>query len=473
MWPGPVEYLYNGSAGNTQNPSVNLSTATANAVDNKAYVGVRWKYYYISGASTNGARIKLGNISVTSIAVSGNSIATGAIAGSPFCVTPTTGYNISVPFTYAPSGNFPTGATNFTAQLSNSAGIFTSPTVIGTIVSNGSGTQTISATLPANTGTGISYRIRVVSDVPAAIGSDNGTDLIIRLSPSDVTNTTALPANLSATIGWTLPSPCFTEVMVVAYTASIATLPTGNGSAYTANAVYGSGTNFLPGFVVYKGGGSSVTVTGLTNGTQYFFKIFTRYGTDWSGGIEVNCVPGDGTILKRGDFAVVGVNAACSSIDEISFVCFKDITLHTTLDLTDNGYARSITYPTSFGNTEGVIRCTRTGGTILAGTVITFQFNAGSGSCVSPDANWSFISVVPGGLFQLNSSGDQFFFMQGGTWNNGTLGSHNAQYVNGTVCYLVLIPRQRGFRMQTIRKNQDHIRFWIVTLYYEQEEQIL
>ena len=208
--PGPVEYVYNGTLPNSQTLSVNLSTATANAVDNRALVQVRWKYYYVSGVNTKGCQIRFDEDTISSSPISGNSIATSAVAGSPYCVTPTTGFNVSVPFTYAPGVNFTTGTTTFTAELSNSAGIFTSPTTIGTIVSNGSGSQTIAATLPANTGTGNAYRIRVTSDIPAATGSDNGTDLIIRLSPSDVTTTSALPANLSATIAWTLPSPCYT-----------------------------------------------------------------------------------------------------------------------------------------------------------------------------------------------------------------------------------------------------------------------
>ncbi len=108
---------------------------------------------------------------------------------------------------------------------------------------------------------------------------------------SDVTNPSASTDNLQSLVGWTNPS-CFTEVLVVARAgAANDGTPSGDGSAYSANATYGSGTPLGNGFVVYKSTGSSVLVTGLTNGTTYYFKIFTRIGTNWSSGVEVNATP--------------------------------------------------------------------------------------------------------------------------------------------------------------------------------------
>ncbi|MCX7744873.1 MAG: T9SS type A sorting domain-containing protein [Flavobacteriales bacterium] len=142
------------------------------------------------------------------------------------------------------------------------------------------------------------------------------------------------------------------------------------------------------------------------------------------------------TTLNRGDLLILGVNAnrngcdgATEGRDEISFVCFKDITSGTTIDFTDNGYERC--NPNQWGDTEGTIRATRTGGTITAGTVITFRFD-GNGHTehmgVSPDANWSFSSLNGGGnFFNLNNGGDQVYMMQGGTWTNPG-GSHDATY---------------------------------------------
>jgi hypothetical protein len=70
-----------------------------------------------------------------------------------------------------------------------------------------------------------------------------------------------------------------TNSVVVMSTDCTITDPT-DQTSYTANATFGSGTSTGAGdFVVYKGSGSSVTVTGLTNGTNYCFKIFEQNGT--------------------------------------------------------------------------------------------------------------------------------------------------------------------------------------------------
>ncbi|MBL7923097.1 MAG: T9SS type A sorting domain-containing protein [Bacteroidia bacterium] len=438
--PGPVEYVYVSAPSAAQTISVNLSTATANAVDNRPNMQLRWKYYYVSGFTASSNTLTLDEINVSSLANAGNSIATGIIGGSPFCVSPSTGSTVNVPFTYAPAAGFGAGSCTFTAELSNSAGQFTTPTTIGTLVSNASGTQSISAVLPPGLGTGTAYRIRVTSDVPAITGNDNGADLTIRLSPFDVTSATTNCLNNASTVSWALPAGCYDEIMVVARDlAPVTGTPSGNGSAYTPNTVYGSGTSFGGGYVVYRGAGTNVNITNLANSTVYYYKIWVRYGSEWSSGEEIFCTPGAGTLLKRGDFAIVGINAnngSCgfnSGADEISFVCFRDISTGTTLDLTDNGWQR--VQLNRWGNSEGTVRMTRTGATIPAGTIITIRFDgAGNGNAVTPDAAWSFININLWGTFNLNNGGDQIFFMQGGNWVSGANNAHDAIYT-GTVLF--------------------------------------
>lgn len=439
--PGPVEYVYNGSTANTQTLSVNLSQATANAVDNRANMQLRWKYYYVSGFGTQSCLLGVDEINVSSVPQTGNNISTNVITGSPFCVSLSAGAPVTIPFSYSPAAGFTSGSTIFTAELSNSAGQFTSPTILGTVFSNASGSQAINGFIPPGIGTGGFYRIRVISDVPAVTGNDNGSDLQILLCPFNVINPAAQGLNLSAAITWTLPPGCFDEIMVtcqplVPHSVS----PLGNGSAYTADAVFGAGTGFgAGGSVVYKGNGTNVTVTNLINGTLYYFKIWVRYGLQWSSGEEVFCTPGAGTLLKRGDFVVLGVNAndqTCSGgtgPDIISFMCFRDITTGTTLDITDNGWQRLL--PNRWGNSEGALRLTRTGGTLVSGTVVTIKIDNGAGTVLAPDPDWSFTNLNPFGPFNLNSGGDQFFFLQGGNWIPGTSnGSHDAQYT-GTVLF--------------------------------------
>src|ERR1051325_11032678 len=97
----------------------------------------------------------------------GQTITTGTVA-SPNC----SGSTMVV--SYSISGAFNAGNI-FTAQLSNGAGSFISPTHIGTLASTTAGT--INATIPSNTVTGTGYRIRVVSSNPPVTGSDNGSNV--------------------------------------------------------------------------------------------------------------------------------------------------------------------------------------------------------------------------------------------------------------------------------------------------------
>jgi hypothetical protein len=114
------------------------------------------------------------------INVSANSITTGAVSGSPFCSGIT---GVNVPFTYSPAGSFPSGGScTFTAQLSDETGDFSSATNLQSVVSNASGSQSISVTIPGATTAGSGYRIRVVSNSPSITGSDNGSNLSVTSS---------------------------------------------------------------------------------------------------------------------------------------------------------------------------------------------------------------------------------------------------------------------------------------------------
>jgi autotransporter-associated beta strand protein len=134
------------------------------------------------------------------------------------------------------------------------------------------------------------------TDLTFATGSKTGTSnasgtkTIIDCTPADVTSVAASSANQSSVLTWANPS-CYDEILIVAALASNTGTPSGNGSAYTGNLAYASGTALGNGFVVYKGSTSSQTVTGLTNGTPYFYKYFTRRGTTWTSGTEVSATP--------------------------------------------------------------------------------------------------------------------------------------------------------------------------------------
>ncbi|MEZ4757816.1 MAG: T9SS type A sorting domain-containing protein [Flavobacteriales bacterium] len=98
-------------------------------------------------------------------------INTAGPAGTSFCA----GDGFSLPFTVP--GTFSAGNT-FTAQLSDAAGSFANPVAIGSVAGTTNGT--IACTIPPATPAGTGYRVRVVSSIPATIGTPNGVDLTVQ-----------------------------------------------------------------------------------------------------------------------------------------------------------------------------------------------------------------------------------------------------------------------------------------------------
>lgn len=87
----------------------------------------------------------------------------------------------------------------------------------------------------------------------------------------------------SISINWTAGSGSNSLVIARANNANF-TPPT-NGIAYTANSVFGQGTQLMKtagSYVVYNGTGSTVNITGLTPGTTYFFRVYSFNGSGTS-----------------------------------------------------------------------------------------------------------------------------------------------------------------------------------------------
>ena len=102
-----------------------------------------------------------------------NSITTGTVTGAPFnveCATPLTASG-TVDFTSTGTFN---GPNVYTAQLSDAAGSFASPTDIGTLASTAN-SGTINITIPSNLATSSNYVIRIISDDPSTIGTTSAS----------------------------------------------------------------------------------------------------------------------------------------------------------------------------------------------------------------------------------------------------------------------------------------------------------
>ena len=309
----------------------------------------------------------------------------------------------------------------------------------GSLVYKGTGT---SATISGLTA-GLNYTFKAFT----YSGDDmttwsTGVQVSQTIGVPNVSSAVGAAGNSLANLNWINPdAACYDEIMIIASDASVTTTPSGNGTAYLANTTYGSGTNTTGNeYVVFKGTAMLTATTALTNGTTYYFKIFTRNGTEWSSGVEITVTPSTVAVLERGDLAIVAINTSHQSggDDEICFISFEDITAGTAIDFTDNGYERDNSG--EWGDTEGTIRLTRKIGssTITAGSTICIQ-GSGSGAasyeiftCGSSDTNWEVSSLNGFFSYDMNAS-DQIWIMQNGSWINPS-GDHNATYT-GNVLY--------------------------------------
>ncbi|MBU0488304.1 MAG: choice-of-anchor D domain-containing protein [Bacteroidetes bacterium] len=361
-----------------------------------------------------------------------------------------------------PDGNFDgviigvRNSTNPCHSISDDASNYTANSVFGSGTSYG-GTTPYSFAVYKGTGTTVTvtglttgqpYQVKAYAYKNATgslWASSQPTSSTASLELSDVASVATTPDDGEIQLTWIEPPvACYDEIMIVAKAGgTVSASPSGDGSAYSADLAFGSGTAFDGGYVVYKGTNTPQTVTGLTNGTEYCFTFFTRKGTDWSDGISDCETPSAGvTQFVSGDIAVLAV---CSDIepcvggsngdDEISFICFKDINPGTSFDITDNGWEKC--NAGQWGNAEGYKRIKRksTASTVTAGTVITFRLTASSPffTVVSPDNDWDI--EIEYGPFILNKDGDQIYFMHGGTWDDGTPGDNNATYIGGEILF--------------------------------------
>ncbi len=132
-------------------------------------------------------------------------------------------------------------------------------------------------TAPANI-----YYVRVYHTGTGA-GTGNFTICAFNVSPPTNQATSVTPSNTTTTstqISWTNGNG-LSRLVVALPTFSIA-VPPSNYTTYTANTVFGSGSQIAVGsnnYVVYDGTGSTVTITGLSISTQYSFYVYEYNGT--------------------------------------------------------------------------------------------------------------------------------------------------------------------------------------------------
>ncbi len=156
-----------------------IQTTIQNSVlDNQASLMIGFNFVNTSNlfVSPTDPAFGIDDFQISSSPSTINTINTDPILLGPYCP----GQPISVPF--SASGTF-SSSNVYTAQLSNSFGLFTSPISIGTL--NGSGTSgVINATIPMGTIPGTLYQIRVIASNPNTIGSPSVVNIEVAGSPT-------------------------------------------------------------------------------------------------------------------------------------------------------------------------------------------------------------------------------------------------------------------------------------------------
>ena len=113
----------------------------------------------------------------------------------------------------------------------------------------------------------------------------------------DVASPSAVGGQPTVQLSWTNPA-CVSQIVIVAHTSSITGTPSGT---YFGNTNYLAAPGFIGGGrIVYTGTASPQVITGLTLNQQYFFKIFVKFGSQYSPGVEVTATPTLVNIYSRG-----------------------------------------------------------------------------------------------------------------------------------------------------------------------------
>ena len=187
-------------------------------------------------------------------------------------------------------------------QLSDAAGSFTSPAVLGSATGS---TGTITAAWPSTLTAGTGYLLRLVS---GTVTSAPSAAISVLTTVPEATSFAAVPSNGTVTLTWTNPTRCFDQALVVADVVPVTGQPSGN--VILANPIFGSGASVGTGYAVFTGTAQTVTVTGLTNGQTYHFKVFTQSGNTWSSGVSVQSAPfSTQSFPLRSIASVIGVNS--------------------------------------------------------------------------------------------------------------------------------------------------------------------
>ena len=95
--------------------------------------------------------------------------------------------------------------------------------------------------------------VSFLTGVPTGSTSAGDAQTVTLAAAADVTAPSASIGNGQSILTWTAPTGCYNQVMIVVKAASSVTgIPTGDGSAYTGNLVFGTGMHLMADLLCIK-----------------------------------------------------------------------------------------------------------------------------------------------------------------------------------------------------------------------------
>jgi hypothetical protein len=140
---------------------------------------------------------------------------------------------------------------------------------------------------------------------------------------SDATYVAANAQNAQATVYWSSANP----VVILRDTSAFSTQAPANGTTY---AVGNTGGSLGTAVVQYVGSATSLNQGSLTNGTTYYYKVFTNQSVCYSPGIAINATPNTGAGAPVWSYATLATSLAAPGIDpnDVVIVGSNDMKLH-------------------------------------------------------------------------------------------------------------------------------------------------
>lgn len=287
-----------GGAGATSNGS----TAVSGAAPGGGGAGVYVRNSTVAAGFAGGAG-GVGRITITYTPATAPVVAAAATISSIGSVSATLGGSIT--------GNGGAPMTDYGIVWSSTN---SNPTVGGagvTKVQKGA-TDFTGAFTSSVTGLPQAVRIYFAAYATNSVGTAYSTVYSFYTEPSTQASNVSITGitGTQMTVNWTNGSGDGALVLMKAASA-VTGVPTDGTYSYTASTTFGSGTLISDGYTVYKGTGTSVTVTGLTSGTTYYVAVFASAGASTTSGVNigtnyVNTTPATASATAQNSTPVIG-----------------------------------------------------------------------------------------------------------------------------------------------------------------------